>query len=534
MMEQELVKQEQSNTDVKEEAKAIEGADAKPDVDTSPSTVQGHVLMPMRDMAGYSFFVAWAFLFGWGRSLAENETDLVFFVSRAFLFGGIALGAIILFITRGDLLRAFKESWVEVIYPTVCMLPGITFFVAVPEPLAYALWALAGVGQSIMFFIWGVRLRILSSKQQLYVICTGFVCGGAALAIMPFMLPELALGLSILFPWASYVSLVFARIRFKGNSDRLTIWDGEKRFLNGIREFRNSIPFKSDRRVVILKGIFSCVYSVFLGFVTCMVLCQQMVPSNEVAIGIGNVASAFFILLMLYDGAKNKDSFIARLFLPATCISMCMLGATWPGEWSLVSAFLLFAVFGCLEIMNAYSAYVGTSYDAVRWFWELHASKMGNSVGFFLGWLIVVTLGPVITASGHVFLLSCFILCCAAVVAESLLFGHSIFGVSADADEDGLEGAEKLDSDAGEGLAAAVDEYYIQITTDMAAEYKLSPRQTEIFLYLARGRNVQFIREKLVVSTPTVKSHVYSIYQKMGIHSHQELIDMVEQRLKGN
>ena len=43
----------------------------------------------------------------------------------------------------------------------------------------------------------------------------------------------------------------------------------------------------------------------------------------------------------------------------------------------------------------------------------------------------------------------------------------------------------------------------------------------EIFLLLAKGRNVQFIRDELVLSTPTVKSHIYNIYQKMGVHSHQ-------------
>ena len=68
---------------------------------------------------------------------------------------------------------------------------------------------------------------------------------------------------------------------------------------------------------------------------------------------------------------------------------------------------------------------------------------------------------------------------------------------------------------------------------ELAEQYKLSPRQKEIFLLLAKGRNVQFIRDELVLSTPTVKSHIYNIYQKMGVHSHQELIDMVENGVKG-
>ena len=68
---------------------------------------------------------------------------------------------------------------------------------------------------------------------------------------------------------------------------------------------------------------------------------------------------------------------------------------------------------------------------------------------------------------------------------------------------------------------------------ELAEQYKLSPRQKEIFLLLAKGRNVQFIRDELVLSTPTVKSHIYNIYQKMGVHSHQELIDLVENGVKG-
>lgn len=36
-----------------------------------------------------------------------------------------------------------------------------------------------------------------------------------------------------------------------------------------------------------------------------------------------------------------------------------------------------------------------------------------------------------------------------------------------------------------------------------------------------------------MLSTPTVKSHIYNIYQKMGVHSHQELIDLVENGVKG-
>lgn len=56
----------------------------------------------------------------------------------------------------------------------------------------------------------------------------------------------------------------------------------------------------------------------------------------------------------------------------------------------------------------------------------------------------------------------------------------------------------------------------------------LTPREREVFAMLARGRNREYIQEQLVVSRNTVKAHVKHVYAKLGIHTHQELLDMVE------
>ena len=62
----------------------------------------------------------------------------------------------------------------------------------------------------------------------------------------------------------------------------------------------------------------------------------------------------------------------------------------------------------------------------------------------------------------------------------------------------------------------------------VAKLYQLSPRETEILGYLARGRNAAYIQEALVISPHTVKSHIYNIYRKLDIHSQQKLMDFVE------
>ena len=59
-------------------------------------------------------------------------------------------------------------------------------------------------------------------------------------------------------------------------------------------------------------------------------------------------------------------------------------------------------------------------------------------------------------------------------------------------------------------------------------EHDLTQREGEIFLLMAKGRNNRFIQEELCLSHNTVKTHIMHIYAKLGVHSHQELIDLVE------
>lgn len=60
----------------------------------------------------------------------------------------------------------------------------------------------------------------------------------------------------------------------------------------------------------------------------------------------------------------------------------------------------------------------------------------------------------------------------------------------------------------------------------------LTARESDVFSLLAQGRNKRLISHKLVLSENTVKTHIGNVYQKLGIHSQQELIDMVEERLR--
>lgn len=62
----------------------------------------------------------------------------------------------------------------------------------------------------------------------------------------------------------------------------------------------------------------------------------------------------------------------------------------------------------------------------------------------------------------------------------------------------------------------------------VSEQFALSPREKEVFLLLAKGRNAEAIARQLIISTHTVKTHTARIYRKLSINSQQELIDIVE------
>ena len=61
-------------------------------------------------------------------------------------------------------------------------------------------------------------------------------------------------------------------------------------------------------------------------------------------------------------------------------------------------------------------------------------------------------------------------------------------------------------------------------------KHKISEREREIIGLILKGKSNQEIEDELFISMPTVKSHVYNIYKKLGIKSRYQLINLVQNR----
>ena len=56
----------------------------------------------------------------------------------------------------------------------------------------------------------------------------------------------------------------------------------------------------------------------------------------------------------------------------------------------------------------------------------------------------------------------------------------------------------------------------------------LSERQFEVLMLVAQGRNAKYIEQALSISLSTAQTHIRNIYRKTGVHSRQELLDLIE------
>lgn len=62
----------------------------------------------------------------------------------------------------------------------------------------------------------------------------------------------------------------------------------------------------------------------------------------------------------------------------------------------------------------------------------------------------------------------------------------------------------------------------------VTVRYALSEREAEVMALLLYGRSVERIGALLFVSPYTVKCHRHNLYSKLGVHSLQELLDLLE------
>ena len=87
--------------------------------------------------------------------------------------------------------------------------------------------------------------------------------------------------------------------------------------------------------------------------------------------------------------------------------------------------------------------------------------------------------------------------------------------------------APAADASSASASAPASERDVESLVARLPAVEPLSPRECEVAALVARGNTVSAVARKLFISENTVRGHMKNIYRKLGVHSKQELIELV-------
>ena len=66
------------------------------------------------------------------------------------------------------------------------------------------------------------------------------------------------------------------------------------------------------------------------------------------------------------------------------------------------------------------------------------------------------------------------------------------------------------------------------IVTNLANRYQLTSREKEALRWIMHGRSAKTIAKELYIAESTVKTHIYNLYKKMGVHTRHELMELID------
>ena len=240
------------------------------------------------------------------------------------------------------------------------------------------------------------------------------------------------------------------------------------------------------------------------------------------------VQNALAVLALLavcaYVGLSRRHPRLDSLFLlPFALVLTGYLAAlSGTGQLAAAAPSLLVAGSASFELLTWFALCSATKRNVIDALPTVAWGLAVSYVGIDLGALLAMATGTAAGAQGMAAQLAIVVVLVAFVLyvvctRRTFSFDETIEGIAPDAPA--MQAVEVRDVDVLEARVARV-----------AEECALTPRERDVMAQLARGNNARHIEETLSISHNTVKYHARNVYAKLGVHSQQELIDLVAQR----
>jgi DNA-binding CsgD family transcriptional regulator len=471
---------------------------------------QGFVGWPIFKYLGFTFLLAWHYCLWFVPNVFPNTFLLDDLITFSWLID-LGCAAAVLFILPQVLGRERHLSdyravpWVS----TAVAVVGTPVFVFIacdlstPLP-AYLLSALLGCASALLWILWGERCALIRARFSIrHVAPTYGICFVLSLALSYFLPAPFATIFVTILPLLSGALLYIAHNSAPDAQFPLLLPRGAAQ--QGIRSILT----------VCLISFATCVVCYFL----VAIVPWEDLPSTVDSFTLGVFLGAVLILFMAVLGMSPSEHFnIFRLFnwlLVLTALAgVLYLVSNELGFMTFNIALMVTSVFEVLLTMYfGILTLKGYANPALAFGLAGGSIRLGIAVGN--SWAIVYERYPEIVSQAYLipatilFFVMLLIMLLISLVRQEYHIAN----------------------------ATSVPQTGSEIETlcgQIASEFCLSCRETDIVILIARGYNSNTIAKKLVISPYTVNTHIQHIYDKMNIHKRSELFSYINRHGPGD
>ncbi|WP_180326758.1 helix-turn-helix transcriptional regulator [Raoultibacter phocaeensis] len=409
-----------------------------------------------------------------------------------------------------------------VLFSVIAAASSASYFVtqtAHALPFDLVAWALSGIGLCCLFFLWIEAVAAVSPSSTVKCLALSVVCGSGFYLIITMLPSPFNIAMLAVCP---LISLGILKAMPQ----------------SGEQPEAAEIPLSESKKNAHLSGAFGAIYVIYgivfglgAGSIT------QIAGDATLFVGIAALtalgALAAFGFMTRFSGRIEQGNMLKMVF-PFLVIALVPMSFMSDMVYALCNLLLMGAYVFLLLSSIAFELQTARARRASYLFFvgmSQTALSAGLAVGYGLGLLASGTGAVNLSvlsgiALGLVVLLAAFVTF--APIERPLMHEAVAPEAQGDAQQDEADtGDRDVDHEQGHWKASC---------TALAERYGLSPRETEVFFYLAKGRGIEHIQNQLYISSHTVKTHTYNIYRKMNIGSREELLDLIEaekQTLRG-
>lgn len=358
--------------------------------------------------------------------------------------------------------------------------------------------SLSQMAAALLLLAWAELCGAIGARQACIGVSASIVVGTALHIAMVTLAPAASLAVIVFLACCPALSVVTLAMAWKGPR---------------VRPLDAAVEQASFRMPAgIMFGMFA--YGFAIGFMVNLTTLHAN-PGGGVGLAptIWNGVTA--LLILAYVLAKR--SFDVRFLY-------------WPILLSLAVGFMLLPVAGYAHANDV--AHAGIAFVTVFWMttcadityrvpapglavagWGAFANSGGLAVG---GLACAVLLGMTTVNVWHLSVIALAVVLLQMLASAPLLGGATLTATLWGLIRQPTQPAQELPEGLVEGRCASA-----------ATAHGLTPREREILVLLAGGRTANEIGKTLVISEATVKTHIKRIYEKLDVHSQQQLIRTV-------